>query len=68
MIELYVSAGGEMSALSAVEDSIDDPELTECAMSLFNASHVPPPEGGCARVRVPLRFVPKKPEEAPPPP
>ena len=68
LIELIISESGEMHPVSAVEDSIQDSELTECVMSLFEAVAVPPPDGGCARVRVPMRFVPKNDPPAAPTP
>lgn len=60
LVELSISEGGKIVASSVVEDDLGEAELSACAVAYLTAGEVPAPVDGCATVRVPLRFMPKK--------
>jgi hypothetical protein len=59
-----------VDSADTLEDTVEHDAFRECVLNRFRNSANPPPEGGCAEVRIPMRFVPKretdkKPPEAP---
>jgi outer membrane biosynthesis protein TonB len=60
-VSVRVGANGQVCSATASGDTLGDPGVTNCVLGQFRASALPPPQGGCVNVQVPLNFVPKKP-------
>jgi hypothetical protein len=65
VVQVIVAEDGAILGATLVEDGIDDSELSECILSWFRPGLAARPQGGCANIRVPINFAPKKPEPAP---
>jgi hypothetical protein len=55
-----VGPGGQVCSARVVSDGLHDPGVTNCVVNKFAGATLPAPQGGCAEVNVPLRFMPKK--------
>lgn len=66
VVDVRISESGAVDAADALEDSMESDAFRECVLNRFRNSTFPAPEAGCAEVRIPLRFMPKKPEEEKP--
>jgi len=60
VIEMKVVSSGEILTATASGDGLPAEQL-ECMLDVVGAHRFPPPEGGSAVVRVPVRFVPEEP-------
>jgi hypothetical protein len=59
-IGVKVGPGGQVCSARVVADGLHDPGVSNCVVNRFIASSFPAPQGGCAEVNVPLRFMPKR--------
>ena len=59
-VHVKVSPQGSVCSASIANDTLQDPGLANCILGVFRASTLPPPQGGCVDVDVPLNFVPNK--------
>jgi hypothetical protein len=59
-IGVRVGPGGQVCGARVVADGLHDPGVTNCVVNRFASSTFPAPQGGCAEVNVPLRFMPKR--------
>jgi hypothetical protein len=58
-VQVRIGKSGGICSDKVVEDGIGDEKLAVCARSAFegSAGTLPPPEGGCIVVNVPMSFV-----------
>lgn len=59
-VGVKVGPGGQVCSARVVSDGLHDPGVSNCVVNRFLASSFPAPQGGCAEVNVPLRFMAKK--------
>jgi outer membrane biosynthesis protein TonB len=59
-VAVKVGPDGAVCGARVVADGLHDPGVTNCVINKFAGAKLPPAEGGCAEVNVPLRFMPKK--------
>jgi hypothetical protein len=59
-IGVKVGPGGQVCGARVVSDGLHDPGVANCVVNRFLSSTFPAPQGGCAEVNVPLRFMPKR--------
>jgi hypothetical protein len=59
-IGVKVGPTGQVCGARVVADGLHDPGVTHCVVNRFASSTFPAPQGGCAEVNVPLRFMPKR--------
>ncbi len=59
-VGVRVGPGGQVCGARVVSDGLHDPGVTNCVVNRFASSTFPAPQGGCAEVNVPLRFMPKR--------
>ena len=59
-IAVKVGPDGSVCGARVVSDGLHDPGVTNCVINKFAGAKLPPAEGGCAEVNVPLRFMPKR--------
>jgi hypothetical protein len=59
-IGVRVGPGGQVCSARVVNDGLHDPGVSNCVVNRFLGSSFPAPQGGCAEVNVPLRFMPKR--------
>jgi hypothetical protein len=59
-IGVKVGPGGQVCSARVVADGLHDPGVSNCVVNRFAGSTFPAPQGGCAEVNVPLRFMPKR--------
>jgi hypothetical protein len=59
-IGVRVGLGGQVCGARVVADGLHDPGVANCVVNRFLSSTFPAPQGGCAEVNVPLRFMPKR--------
>ena len=59
-VSVRVGPGGAVCSARVVSDGLHDPGVTNCVINKFAGAQLPPPQGGCAEVNVPLRFMAKK--------
>jgi hypothetical protein len=59
-VGVKVGPGGQVCGARVVSDGLHDPGVANCVVNRFLSSTFPAPQGGCAEVNVPLRFMPKR--------
>jgi hypothetical protein len=59
-VGVKVGPGGQVCSARVVADGLHDPGVSNCVVNRFAGSTFPAPQGGCADVNVPLRFMPKR--------
>jgi len=59
-IGVKVGPGGQVCSARVVADGLHDPGVSNCVVNRFMGATFPAPQGGCAEVNVPLRFMPKR--------
>jgi hypothetical protein len=59
-VGVKVGPGGQVCSARVVADGLHDPGVSNCVVNRFLGATFPSPEGGCAEVNVPLRFMPKR--------
>lgn len=59
-VAVKVGPGGSVCSARVVNDGLHDPGVANCVINKFAGSQLPAPQGGCAEVNVPLRFMPKR--------
>ncbi|HKY40066.1 MAG TPA: AgmX/PglI C-terminal domain-containing protein [Polyangiaceae bacterium] len=59
-VGVKVGPGGQVCSARVVSDGLRDPGVSNCVVNRFAGSTFPAPQGGCAEVNVPLRFMPKR--------
>lgn len=59
-IGVKIGPGGQVCGARVIKDGLHDPGVSNCVVNRFASSTFPPPQGGCAEVNVPLRFMPKR--------
>ncbi len=59
-IGVKVGPGGQVCSARVVADGLHDPGVSNCVVNRFLGASFPAPQGGCAEVNVPLRFMPKR--------
>jgi hypothetical protein len=59
-VGVKVGPGGQVCSARVVADGLHDPGVSNCVVARFQSATFPAPQGGCAEVNVPLRFMPKK--------
>jgi outer membrane biosynthesis protein TonB len=58
VVAVRVGAQGQVCSANIVSNS-GDPGVASCTLGMFRSSALPPPNGGCVDVQVPMNFVPK---------
>jgi outer membrane biosynthesis protein TonB len=58
-IQVRVGPQGQVCSANVTADSFRDPGVSSCVLQLFRSASLPPPNGGCVDVQVPLNFIPK---------
>ena len=66
-VGMHIEENGKVTHISMIEDSIGDAGLASCVTSKMLGDLPRGPDGGCAEVNVPLKFQPKKSDDAPKP-
>jgi hypothetical protein len=59
-VGVKVGPTGQVCSARVVSDGLHDPGVSNCVVARFLSSTFPAPQGGCAEVNVPLRFMPKR--------
>jgi hypothetical protein len=59
-VGVKVGPGGQVCSARVVADGLHDPGVSNCVVNRFLGATFPSPQGGCAEVNVPLRFMPKR--------
>jgi hypothetical protein len=59
-VGVKVGPSGQVCSARVVSDGLHDPGVSNCVVARFMSSTFPAPQGGCAEVNVPLRFMPKR--------
>lgn len=59
-VGVKVGPNGQVCGARVVNDGLHDPGVSNCVVARFMSSTFPAPQGGCAEVNVPLRFMPKR--------
>jgi len=59
-VGVKVGLAGQVCSARVVADGLHDPGVSNCVVNRFAGSTFPAPQGGCAEVNVPLRFMPKR--------
>ena len=59
MVAVRVGAQGQVCSANIVSNTLGDPGVASCVLGMFRSSSLPPPNGGCVDVQVPMNFVPK---------
>jgi hypothetical protein len=59
-IGVKVGPNGQVCSARVVADGLHDPGVSNCVVNRFLGASFPAPQGGCAEVNVPLRFMPKR--------
>jgi hypothetical protein len=59
-VGVKVGISGQVCSARVVADGLHDPGVANCVIARFASSTFPAPQGGCAEVNVPLRFMAKK--------
>jgi hypothetical protein len=59
-VGVKVGPGGQVCSARVVADGLHDPGVSNCVVNRFAGATFPAPQGGCAEVNVPLRFMPKR--------
>lgn len=59
-VAVKVGPDGAVCGARVVSDGLHDPGVTNCVVNKFSGARLPPAEGGCVEVNVPLRFMPKR--------
>ena len=59
-VAVKVGPTGSVCSANIASDTLGDARVTGCVLNKFRGSNFPPPAGGCADVRVPINFTPKK--------
>lgn len=59
-VGVKVGPGGQVCGARVVNDGLHDPGVSNCVIARFMSATFPAPQGGCAEVNVPLRFMPKR--------
>jgi hypothetical protein len=59
-IGVKVGPTGQVCSARVVADGLHDPGVSNCVVNRFMGATFPAPQGGCADVNVPLRFMPKR--------
>ncbi len=59
-VGVKVGPTGQVCGAHVVSDGLHDPGVSNCVVARFASSTFPAPQGGCAEVNVPLRFMPKR--------
>jgi len=59
-VGVKVGPTGQVCGARIVADGLHDPGVANCVVQRFMSSTFPAPQGGCAEVNVPLRFMPKR--------
>jgi hypothetical protein len=60
LVSVKVGPNGQVCSASISNDTLQDPMVKSCVTNHFRSSTLPAPQGGCADVNVPLRFMPKR--------
>jgi outer membrane biosynthesis protein TonB len=58
MVAVRVGAQGQICSASIVSNTLGDPGVASCVLGMIRSSSLPPPNGGCVDVQVPMNFVP----------
>jgi hypothetical protein len=59
-VGVKVGPSGQVCSARVVADGLHDPGVSNCVVNRFMGATFPAPQGGCADVNVPLRFMPKR--------
>lgn len=59
MVAVRVGPQGQVCSANIVSNTLGDPGVASCVLGMFRSSSLPPPNGGCVDVQVPMNFVPK---------
>jgi outer membrane biosynthesis protein TonB len=59
VVGVRVGPQGQVCSANIVNNSLGDPGVASCTLGMFRSSALPPPNGGCVDVQVPMNFVPK---------
>ena len=58
MVRMRISSAGTICEARVTQNDMKDASVADCAATVFRGASIPPPEGGCVEVNLPLRFVP----------
>jgi hypothetical protein len=59
-VAVKVGPDGAVCGARVVADGLHQPGVANCVINKFAGAKLPPAEGGCVEVNVPLRFMPKR--------
>ncbi len=59
VVGMRVGAQGQVCSANVAQNSLGDPGVASCVLGIMRSSSLPPPQGGCVDVQVPMNFVPK---------
>jgi hypothetical protein len=59
MVGVRVGPQVQVCSANIVSNTLGDPGVASCTLGMFRSSSLPPPNGGCVDVQVPMNFVPK---------
>jgi hypothetical protein len=60
IVAVKIGPTGGVCSASIQSDTLGDGRVASCVLNRFRGGSFPPPSGGCADVRVPISFTPKK--------
>jgi hypothetical protein len=59
-VAVKIRPTGSVCSANIASDGLGDARVAGCVLNKFRGSSFPPPGAGCADVRVPINFTPKK--------
>ncbi|MFO0757276.1 MAG: AgmX/PglI C-terminal domain-containing protein [Byssovorax sp.] len=59
-VSVQVSSTGSVCSASIANDSLNSPEVASCVLGRFRGQSLPPPDGGCVTVNIPISFQSKQ--------
>jgi len=60
IVAVKIGPTGSVCNANIQSDTLGDGRVASCVLNRFRGGSFPPPSGGCADVRVPISFTPKK--------
>jgi hypothetical protein len=58
MVAVRVGAQGQICSANIASNTLGDPGVASCVLGMMRSSSLPPPNGGCVDVQVPMNFIP----------
>jgi hypothetical protein len=60
VVAVKIGAHGNACGASLATDTLGDPSVSSCVLQKFRSGNFPAPVGGCADIKIPISFTPKK--------